>query len=76
MEQGYPVWERIRFLLVHMMQMELLIVLVGTTAASWLLSITLRKKNARLGEQILSRNIAAVYAVLVLLLLLGRHFFR
>ena len=73
MNQEYSYGERIRFLLVHMMQMELLLVLLGTAAAAWLLAITLRKKNARLAEQLLSRNIALLYAGLfVLIWLSGR----
>ena len=76
MNQEYTVWERIRFLLMHMMHAELLIVLMGTAAAAMLLSISLRRKSMSLGEQTLARNIAAVYTGLTLLLWLSGRYLR
>ncbi len=76
MDQEYTVWERIRFLLLHMMQMELLLVLLGTAVAAILLSITLKRKSMSLSEQTLARNIAAVYAGLTLLLWLSGRCLR
>ncbi|WP_371376594.1 hypothetical protein [Sporomusa aerivorans] len=76
MSQEYSYGERIHFLLVHMMQMELLLVLLGTAVAAWLLAIALRKKNARLAEQLLSRKIAILYAGLLVLIWLSGHLAR
>jgi hypothetical protein len=66
----------VTFLLVHMLQMELLLILIGTAAAAWILSITLEKQNARTAEQILARKIAAGYLAVPMLLWISARFLK
>ncbi|WP_425059735.1 hypothetical protein SCACP_03390 [Sporomusa carbonis] len=74
--QGYTAWEHIRFVVVHMIQMELLVVLLSTALAAWWLSTVLKKQNNRVGEQLLSRNIAAAYTSMLLASWLAGRVFR
>ncbi len=66
-------WPKFAFLLVHVTNSELPLVLFATAAASWHLAYVLQKQNAREREAGLARKVAAAYTVLpVMLWLAGR----
>jgi hypothetical protein len=66
MESLTAAWDRIAFLLVHVTNYELQLVLWVAVAASWRLATVLARHNARLREAKLARLVAAFYAGLSL----------
>lgn len=74
--QGYSAREKILFLLVHMLQGELLLVLLGTSLAALLLYNAYKKQNNRNTEQVFSRNIAAASILMALVIWLAGRMLR
>ena len=74
--QDLTLGSRIKFLLIHMMQMEMLVVLLGTSLVALLFYTIYKKQNNRLAEQIFSRNLAAAYTSLALVLWLAERMLR
>ncbi|MDR3589718.1 MAG: hypothetical protein P4N41_08675 [Negativicutes bacterium] len=66
MENLNAFWDRIAFLLVHVTNYELQLVLWATMAAAWRLSAVLAKHSARTREARLARRVAVFYAGLSL----------
>lgn len=64
----YSIWQKISYIIVHRTTLWLLIVMLGTALASWILNITLLKHNAREREAKLAYNSAIGYALLALFL--------
>lgn len=74
--QGFTVGERIKFLLVHMLQMEALVVLLGTAIAALVLYRIYKKQNFRQAEQVFTRNLAVVTTSIVAALWLAGRMLR
>lgn len=55
------IWKKTTFLLTHMTQFELPLILLFTSLSSWRLAVVLSKHSARLKEAQLARRIAAFY---------------
>jgi len=66
MEDLSAVWDRIAFLLVHVTNYELQLVLWAAVIASWRLASILARHSVRLREARLARRVAAFYACLSL----------
>ncbi len=66
MEDLTAMWQRIAFLLVHVTNFELQLVLWAVIVASWRLAAVLAGHDARLREARLARRVAAFYACLSL----------
>lgn len=74
--QGLTLIDRIKFLLVHMLQMELLVVLLCTALAALFLYFVYQKQGNRRPEQVFSRNLAAAATSTILLLWLAGRILR
>jgi hypothetical protein len=66
MEDLTAAWDRIAFLLVHVTNYELQLVLWSAVAAAWRLAAVLTGHGARLREAKLARRVAVFYACLSL----------
>lgn len=74
--QDFTPSERIKFLLIHMLQMEMLVVLLGTTLVALFFYNLYKKQNSQQAEQLFSRNLAVGSAAITLLLWLAGHMLR
>lgn len=74
--QGLTAVDRIQFLLVHMLQMEALVVLLGTALAFLFLYSIYKKQSYRQTEQVFTRNLAITTTSIVALLWLAGRMLR
>lgn len=64
----YDIWQKTAYVIVHKTTIWLLLVLLGTALASWLLAAVLDMQNARAREAKLARRTAAAYTAIALTL--------